>query len=103
MQVLYPLAPSVPKAGSAASALNARHLDRAVVSEEWWGWVRGNVSIVANHTALLGYYICDDCCPFAPNSQPIGNVHKRSTPSDFFCRAVRVPTAKLYCVALASK
>jgi uncharacterized membrane protein len=40
-----------------ASALNARHLDRALRSEEWVEWVRGNVSNVKHHPALLGYYI----------------------------------------------
>ena len=26
------------------------------------GWLLGNVSAVRNHSALLGYYVCDDCC-----------------------------------------
>jgi hypothetical protein len=25
-------------------------------------WLRSNVTLVRNHPALLGYYVCDDCC-----------------------------------------
>ena len=57
VQVLYPLAPAIPMQGAGPSAMNTRHLDQAVASREWWDWVRGNVSIVANHSALLGYYM----------------------------------------------
>jgi hypothetical protein len=57
VKVLYPLAPAIPAPGSSDTAWNARHLDRAFASEAWWGWVKGNISIVSNHTALLGYYI----------------------------------------------
>ena len=31
-------------------------------NESMLHWLRSNVTLVRNHTALLGYYICDDCC-----------------------------------------
>ena len=37
----------------------------------WRAAVISNVSLVKDHPALLGYYICDDCCPVAAN---LGNV-----------------------------
>jgi hypothetical protein len=67
IKVIYPLAPTVGKG-------MRNNYSRHWADPQWQDWVRGNVSIVANHSALLGYYICDDCCPWLPLSQPIGNV-----------------------------
>ena len=70
VKVMMPLASTV---GS-----KVRNLDPWIHDATWLDWVRGNVSIAANHSALLGWYICDDCCPFAPNSGPIGNVSEQA-------------------------
>ena len=95
VKVMVPLASTV---GS-----NTRNLDPWIHAGVWLDWVRtqailtttglpgmpptdwfvitqvrGNISIVSNHSAVLGYYICDDCCPFAPNSGPIGNVSEQA-------------------------
>lgn len=37
----------------------------------WQAAVRGNVSLVMDHPSILGWYLCDDCCPLNSN---IGNV-----------------------------
>jgi len=31
-------------------------------AKELIGYVKGNVTMVMNHTAVGGYYACDDCC-----------------------------------------
>lgn len=54
MKVMYPL--GEPLAGGAAA-----HFDNASMNTTS-GWLFGNVSAVRNHSAILGYYICDDCC-----------------------------------------
>jgi hypothetical protein len=66
----------VPLANTVGSKV--RNLDPLIHDAAWLDWVRGNVSVLANHSALLGWYICDDCCPFAPNSGPIGNVSEQA-------------------------
>ena len=41
----------------------SRHFDGSAAAAAWRAQVVANVSLVKNHSALLGYYICDDCCP----------------------------------------
>ena len=62
IKVVYPLAPSV-----AAGMRN--QYDTHWSSAAWQRWVRGNISLVSNHSALLGFYICDDCCPWTLDGQ----------------------------------
>ena len=33
--------------------------------------VAGNVSLFRNHSATLGYYLCDDCCPVDANVEQV--------------------------------
>ena len=41
----------------------------------WRSWLAGNISALRDHPAILSWYICDDCCPFAAGvAGPIGNV-----------------------------
>ena len=53
MKVIYPLAPAI----SARMAW-----DTVLPSAEWQAELAGNISVVQNHPALLGYMVCDDCC-----------------------------------------
>ena len=36
-------------------------------SAQWRREVEGNITLFANHSATLGYYLCDDCCPVDAN------------------------------------
>ena len=69
IKVMYPLGPMVGKdytqVGDPAGPW-FRDLDTAWAEPQWQASVRSNVSLVKNHPALLGYYICDDVrCPAA--------------------------------------
>ena len=81
LKVLYPLAPMLGKEYTQAGAPDGpwfRRLDIALDDPQWQADIRSNVSLVKDHPAILGWYICDDCCPFAPASQPIGNISKEA-------------------------
>lgn len=57
------------------TALGGMNYDRDWASPVWQADVVSNVTLVANHSAILGYYICDDCCPIGSN---LGNVSKQA-------------------------
>lgn len=73
IRVIYPLAPTLARGTVPGRDRSYRELwgDPA-----WQRWVRGNITLVAGHPALLGYYVCDDCCPWA--SSVIGNVSQQA-------------------------
>ena len=66
VKVLYPLADLGFTAG-----LNKQNYAKDWLNPAWVSAVRGNVTLVKSHPALLGYYLCDDCCPVDAN---LGNV-----------------------------
>jgi hypothetical protein len=69
VKVMYPMV----QLGLAA--VGGMNYDIDWASPVWRADVVSNVSLVQNHTAILGFYICDDCCPRNVN---IGNVSKQA-------------------------
>ena len=45
---------------------NMSQAEAMLASSQWEANVRGNISAVVGHPALLAWSICDDCCPLAP-------------------------------------
>ena len=36
--------------------------DENVTADELWSWMKGNLTLVADHPAVGAFYGCDDCC-----------------------------------------
>ena len=62
-----PLSPSFDK-----SRPKSCNYTEQISDPEWVAGVTANVSFVMHHPALLGYYICDDCCPVNDNFHNVG-------------------------------
>ena len=50
---------------------NISEAEAMLANAQWERNLLGNVSAVMDHPALLGWYLCDDCCPLAANLNEI--------------------------------